>query len=43
LAWVSIALWLGAITAGRVMAYVGEAATFGALMTVLVRERPKGV
>jgi hypothetical protein len=28
----SVALWLGAITAGRVMAYSGEAAAFGALI-----------
>ena len=32
LALLSIILWLGAITAGRVMAYVGEASEFGALI-----------
>jgi len=32
LAFLSIALWLVAITAGRMMAYVGEAAHFGALI-----------
>jgi hypothetical protein len=31
LAFLSIALWFTAITAGRLMAYVGEAAEFGAL------------
>lgn len=32
LAFVSIILWLCAITAGRMMAYVGEAAQFGSLI-----------
>ena len=32
LAGLSMLLWLGAITAGRVMAYTGEAARFGALL-----------
>jgi hypothetical protein len=32
LAAASMVLWLGAITAGRVMAYTGEAAEFGALV-----------
>ena len=32
LAIVSITLWFAAITAGRLMAYVGEAAEFGALL-----------
>ena len=32
LAFASLALWLIAITAGRMMAYVGEAAHFGALI-----------
>ena len=37
LAIASIVLWLGAITAGRVMAYTGEAATFGALVLSALR------
>ena len=32
LAFMSLALWIVAITAGRMMAYVGEAAHFGALI-----------